>query len=93
MDDGSPTGFYETHGSEIYTSFLREDYLRDIAQKIGGQYFFESERETIARFVKSNLAKTPGRETVEEKNERNISHFFIAPLLVLCGVFVKRYIL
>lgn len=93
MDDGSPTGFYEVWGSQIYTSFLKEDYLKDIAQRIDGQYFFESERETIARFVKSNLANTPGRETVEEKKERNISHFFIAPLLVLCGVFVKKYIL
>lgn len=93
MDDGQPTGFYETYGGEWYTSFLKEDYLKDVAQRVGGQYFFESERETIARFVQSNLAKTPGRESVLEKSERNISHFFIAPLLILCGVFVKKYIL
>lgn len=91
---GKTTGSYSLYMGEPYVSFLKEDYLRDLSQRIGGQYFFENERKELKDFIKSSLLYTFRSETVEERAWKNISRFFIIPLLVLFIVpYARRYII
>ena len=89
--DGRPIGYYATYGGERYVSYLREEFLQNLAEQIGGEYFSEDEPGKLARFVRAHLPEIHrGRE---ERGAKSISYALILPLILLVGIFMKKYII
>lgn len=92
------TGEYEQYKEKDYVSFLKEDFLRDLAAGINGEYFFEDERGKLDKYARSVLPETPqskvqnaGRENIRGPDYRVITPLaFIAVFTLL--VFSRKYI-
>lgn len=95
--DGKFTGQYEEFRGRAYISFLDEAYLRDLARRVGGEYFFEKERARIGKFVKANLPKSKVEQMPATRATAKNTHIVFWPALLLAItafiIFTKKYIL
>ena len=85
QDNNKFTGRYAELNGEQYVTKLNEEFLLRLAKEVGGNYF--SEKQDIAGFISQNLKE----ETVETRNDRNLSIFFIIPAAILWIVLARKH--
>ncbi|MFC1875500.1 VWA domain-containing protein [Chloroflexota bacterium] len=78
----------------VFTSYLEEDVLNEIASRTGGEYFFEENTKGLAKFINENLSSVNAEEVTEEvKIYRSIAHWFLLVALPIWVVFARRHLL
>jgi Ca-activated chloride channel homolog len=75
-----------------YVSYLEEEGLKEIADRTGGRYFFENNREGLATFIKENLGPANADGAAKKvKGYRSIAHWFLLVCFPLWLVLVRYY--
>lgn len=87
--DGQFEGRYAEYQGVPYKTSLDEDYLKELAQSAGGYYFHEDESQKVVDVISRQL-DTALKET-SDKQEKDLTLFFLIPGIVLSVVFVRYY--
>lgn len=88
------TGKYGQWYGVDYISYFKEETLKEVAIRTGGNYFFEDNIDGFIKYLKTNLSSTQSDEGVQEVIVyHSIAHWFILTASLLWVIFVKRHLL
>jgi hypothetical protein len=85
---------YENNEPVDFVSYLDENNLKDIADRMGGEYFFENDIDDLLVFINENISTTSvGAVSKEVKMYRSVAPWFILGSLPFWIIVARRYLL
>jgi Ca-activated chloride channel family protein len=94
-DDGEFTGRYAPGGNNPdYIFYLHEELLQEIADRTGGEYYYEEDLSGLTDLLESNLDTVPmQQEDKEIKKYHSVAHWFLLAALPVWVILVRRHLL
>jgi hypothetical protein len=91
--EGEFTGYVQADVGVDFVFHLKEDILKEIAFRTGGEYFTENDIHGLTEYIADNL--TPVESEIDEdvKVYTSIANWFLLASLPIWVVFVRRHLL